>query len=337
MPSSGMTSGRTAGRLSVALSLREAAESVERGEGPGEARRAETVLAALESLLSCSAAAVERWDPVRNVHETLASAGYVDEALVAMESAFHEDPLFPVVRDRGRPLRVCDIHPADRRGPMFDRVIVPLRFTDGVSVCLSAGGRYVGSLHASTVRDGVDDESVALLRLLSADLACLLDPLGGLSVATPGADGEALAWAPGTGRCRSLTPAARPELLATGSPLAALLAPSSWPSRLGRHLLVLRGTELLAVEARPAGRWVVVEHRPVPAPAGLSLRELEVLCVLAEGATNRMAARQLGVTERTVATHVEHLLTKLGTGNRAGAAAFAVAAGLVRVPVRPAG
>ena len=68
------------------------------------------------------------------------------------------------------------------------------------------------------------------------------------------------------------------------------------------------------------------------APCGLSLRELEVLAALASGATNRMVARSLGVTERTVATHVEHLLTKLGVGNRAGAAAFAVEVGLVRVP-----
>jgi branched-chain amino acid transport system substrate-binding protein len=66
-------------------------------------------------------------------------------------------------------------------------------------------------------------------------------------------------------------------------------------------------------------------------PAGLSLRELEVLSVLAGGATNRMAARALGVSERTVGTHVEHLLTKLGAGNRAAAAAFAVEAGLVRL------
>ena len=42
-----------------------------------------------------------------------------------MEAAFHQDPLFPVVRDSGRPLRVRDIDPADRRGPMFDRVISP--------------------------------------------------------------------------------------------------------------------------------------------------------------------------------------------------------------------
>ena len=317
-----MPSARTADRLAAAVA---------HGEPPPEAARAETVLAALESL-SVVAGAVERWDPARSRHATLASRGYVEEALAAMEAAFHEDPFFPVVRDSGRPLRVRDIDPADRRGPMFDRVIIPLRFTDGVSLCLSAGGRYIGSVHASTLGDGVDDEAVAFLRLVTADLACLVDPLGGAPAVAVPADAGALAWFPAGGRTVVLTPSARPGLVRPGSPLAALLAPAAWPSRLGRRLLVLRDGELLEVSARPAGRWVLVEHRPAPSPAGLSLRELEVLSVLAGGATNRMAARALGVSERTVGTHVEHLLAKLGVGNRAAAAAFAVEAGLVRLP-----
>ncbi|MDP5185112.1 helix-turn-helix transcriptional regulator [Blastococcus sp. BMG 814] len=319
-------------RMVAALAVREAADAVARGEGPTGTARAETVLGALEALLPCCGAAVERWDPVAGRHETLAAAGYGDEALAAMELAFHEDPLFPVVRDSGRPLRVRDIAPADRRGPMFDQVITPARFADGVSLCLSAGGRYVGSVHASTAAESVDDEVAGLLRLLSADLTGLVDPLDGLPLAAPVPAGVGvLCWRPDGGPPVALTAEARPELVAPGSPLAALLTPTAWPSRLGRHLLVIRGAELLAVEARPAGRWMVVEHRVVSPPSGLSRRELDVLAALPAGATNRMIARALGVTERTVATHVEHLLTKLGVGNRAGAAAVAVEAGLVRL------
>ncbi|MBB3086627.1 helix-turn-helix transcriptional regulator [Geodermatophilus sabuli] len=325
-----MRSAGTSARLSAALTVRAAAEAAAAGEPLPGAARAEAVLAALESLSAC-AAAVESWDPVGGRHRTLASSGYAADALAAMESAFHEDPHFPAVRDTGRPLRVCDIPPADRRGPMFDRVIRPARFTDGVSVCLSTGGRYVGVLHASTASGGVDDEAVAWLRLLRADLAGLVDPLAGLAPPGVTGNGGVLAWTPDDGRVLALTPSARPSLLA-GGPLAALLHPAAWPSRLGRHLLVLRGGELLGVEARPAGPWVVVEHGPGVPPAGLSLRELEVLCGLAGGETNRMVARSLGVSERTVATHVEHLLAKLGAGNRAAAAAFAVGVGLVRLP-----
>lgn len=324
----GSAPATTRARLEAALAVRDAADAVARGEGPAD--RGDAVLGALFSVVSPCAAAVERWDPVRGRHETVASAGYQDEALRAMEAFFHEDPRFPVVRSRG-PLRVCDIHPAERRGPMFEQVILPARFTDGVSLGLSAGGRYVGSLHASTSAGGVDDESVSVLRLLSEDLARLVDPLDGLPVAPMPVDAEAFVWSPSDGRTMALSPSARPSLVAAGSPLAGLLAPPRWPSRLGRHLLVVGGGEVLAVEARPAGRWVVVEHRPVVAPCGLSLRELEVLAALATGATNRMVARSLGVGERTVATHVEHLLTKLDAGNRAGAVAFAVAVGLVHV------
>lgn len=315
-------------RLEAALAVRDVADAVARGEGPAD--RADAVLSALFSVVSPCAAAVERWDPVRGRHETLASGGYRDEALGAIEACFHEDPRFPVVRTGGRPVRVCDIDPAERRGPIFEQVILPGRFTDGVSLCLAVGGRYVGSVHASTSAGVVDDETVAVLRLLSADLTSLVDPLGGLPVPVTD-DAGVFAWSPSDGRRLALSPSARPSLAAVGSPLVELLEPSRWPSRLGRHLLVVWNGQVLAVEARPAGRWVIVEHRPSAPPAGLSLRELEVLAALATGATNRMVARSLGVGERTVTTHVEHVLTKLDAGNRAGAVAFAMTVGLVHV------
>ncbi len=329
---------RDRGPIAAALAVRDAAEAVAAGACPGDGARADVAQAAVDAVVAATAAAVLRWDPVEGRHRAVASAGYGDDAVQTLEAAFHRDPRFPAVRSHGRPLRVQDIRPADRRGVLFERVIRPARFADGVSLCLSTGGRYVGSVHASTAAAAVDDESVALLRLLSPDLAGLLDPLDGLPlVLADGADGGALAWSPSDGRTVPLGPAARPGLLGAGSPLTAWLVPDRWPSRLGRHLLVVWGAEILAVEARPAGRWVVVEHRPAAAPSDLSLRELEVLARLATGATNRMVACSLGITERTVATHVEHLLTKLGAGNRAGAAAYAVETGLVHVRApRPA-
>jgi DNA-binding CsgD family transcriptional regulator len=327
-----MRSAPTGSRLAAALAVRESAEALSAGEDrPGPAR-AQGVLDALTALVPCCAAAVERWDPVHGRHETLASSGYVGEVLAAIETDFHADPLFPVVRGRGGPLRVSDIPLAGRCGPMFEQVILPLHYSDGVSVCLSAGSRYIGSLHASTTGTAVDDEAVGLLRLLGADLATLVDPLGGLAVTSAGGGDGVLAWRPDDDAIVALDPGARPELLAPGSPVNRLLNPARWSSRIGRHLLVVRGSEVLAVEARPAGRWVVVEHRPAPAPAGLTLRELEVLAAMTGGATNRMTARALGLSERTVGSHVAHVLAKLGVGNRAAAAAFAVRIGLVHLP-----
>ena len=54
----------------------------------------------------------------------------------------------------------------------------------------------------------------------------------------------------------------------------------------------------------------------------LTLRELEVAGLVAEGLTNRQVAVRLGITERTAETHVDHILTKLGFAGRAQIAAW---------------
>lgn len=55
----------------------------------------------------------------------------------------------------------------------------------------------------------------------------------------------------------------------------------------------------------------------------LSPRERQVAAHLADGATNRQAGRALGINERTVETHVAHIMTKLGARSRAEIAAWA--------------
>jgi DNA-binding CsgD family transcriptional regulator len=62
---------------------------------------------------------------------------------------------------------------------------------------------------------------------------------------------------------------------------------------------------------------------------GLTGRELEVVQLLATGATNRAIARELGISERTVTTYVGHMFTKLGVESRAGLTAYAYEHGLV--------
>ena len=63
-------------------------------------------------------------------------------------------------------------------------------------------------------------------------------------------------------------------------------------------------------------------------PAGLSDREVEVLRLVARGATNKDVARTLGISHRTVQHHVAHIYTKIGVTSRAGAALFAAEQGL---------
>jgi len=62
---------------------------------------------------------------------------------------------------------------------------------------------------------------------------------------------------------------------------------------------------------------------------GPTTRELEVLKLVAEGLTNRAIARQLGLSEKTVARHVSNLLARLDLPSRAAATAYAYQHGLI--------
>jgi DNA-binding NarL/FixJ family response regulator len=61
----------------------------------------------------------------------------------------------------------------------------------------------------------------------------------------------------------------------------------------------------------------------------LTPREREVLELIVRGMANKRIARELGVSEKTVKTHVGHVLAKLGVTDRTQAAQHAVREGLV--------
>jgi DNA-binding NarL/FixJ family response regulator len=69
------------------------------------------------------------------------------------------------------------------------------------------------------------------------------------------------------------------------------------------------------------------------APAGgrttLSRREIEVLELVARGATNRQVAAELFISEATVKTHLLHAFEKLGVGDRTAAVTVALERGLL--------
>jgi LuxR family maltose regulon positive regulatory protein len=57
-----------------------------------------------------------------------------------------------------------------------------------------------------------------------------------------------------------------------------------------------------------------------PAAERLSARELEVLGLIARGQSNKVIARELGLSPHTVKRHVARILDKTGQSSRAGAA-----------------
>jgi non-specific serine/threonine protein kinase len=60
----------------------------------------------------------------------------------------------------------------------------------------------------------------------------------------------------------------------------------------------------------------------------LSLRERQVTQLLARGLTYREISRALSISERTVGSHVEHIMTKLGIRSRTRVAVWAIEHGL---------
>ncbi len=63
--------------------------------------------------------------------------------------------------------------------------------------------------------------------------------------------------------------------------------------------------------------------------SGLTARELEVLVLLAEGASNREVARRLVMSEKTASVHVSHVLAKLQASSRGEAVAIARRSGVI--------
>jgi DNA-binding CsgD family transcriptional regulator len=68
---------------------------------------------------------------------------------------------------------------------------------------------------------------------------------------------------------------------------------------------------------------------------GLTARELDVLRLVARGKTNRAIARELDISDKTVARHMSNIFTKLNLSTRAAATAYAFTHRLVRNDIEP--
>lgn len=79
--------------------------------------------------------------------------------------------------------------------------------------------------------------------------------------------------------------------------------------------------------AGPGGQ-AAVESEPQPAADGLTRREVDVVRLVAEGLSNQQIARRLVVSEATVKTHLNHVLSKLDVDGRPGLVAWAWRHGL---------
>ncbi|MCC6959679.1 MAG: response regulator transcription factor [Dehalococcoidia bacterium] len=190
----------------------------------------------------------------------------------------------------------------------------------GLRMFLSAGGEFeiVGE-----ARDG--EEAVQLASELNPDVV-LMDLL------MPVMDGITA-----IGQIRARQPDV--EVIALTSVLEdASVVGAVRAGAIGYLLKNTEGAELRrAVRAAAEGqvqlspeasaRLMAELRQPVQAEA-LTERETDVLKLLATGKSNKEVAQRLGITERTVKTHVSSIMGKLDVRSRTQAALYAVRAGI---------
>jgi DNA-binding NarL/FixJ family response regulator len=113
---------------------------------------------------------------------------------------------------------------------------------------------------------------------------------------------------------------------------AGYLLKNSQPAELARAIRTAQAGEAIIDSAVAARLVKTLSDRPQTSGSGafeqLTTRERDVLALIANGRSNKRIALELGISEKTVKTHVGHVLAKLGVTDRTQAALLAVQQGL---------
>jgi len=114
--------------------------------------------------------------------------------------------------------------------------------------------------------------------------------------------------------------------------LAIDVADPALADRIASALADVEGLELVGKDDEPDA-LVVAAGATAHLDAGVALtaRELEVLALLAEGASNKQIARRLGISTHTAKYHVASLLEKLDAVSRTDAVAHAARIGVLHL------
>jgi DNA-binding CsgD family transcriptional regulator len=307
------------------------------------AERAAALLEPLHRLLPFDGAWLALRDEKRRGHRSLVSTGWDRRTAAYLDGPVLVDEIEQLGMTRSHtPLRVADFPLPASELRSWAECLLPAGFREGLGMCLfAADGRHLGFLGLFTGRPTVPSDAARdLLAALGPALAQAIDPLRSAAVAaqmvhsaTAGAiltrSGGVLALPglPGHAALRPSSPvlAAAREML--DGPQTSFLLPA--PAEPGGYLRV---TGLEVPEDRLPHLSAIVVLSPCGDLQGLTRRELEVLGLVIAGWHNTQAAQRLAVTQRTIATHIEHILTKLDADTRALAAVRAQRRGLYIPP-----
>lgn len=330
------------GGLDVALEIGRIASA------PGTAQqRAEALWEPLRRLVPFDAACIKLIGAAPGERPKLISVGYDDavrEYFVSPENVY-EVELIGYNRNR-RPMRLRDMPVPREQIRSWAEFLAPAGFREGLGVSLfAADGRHLGVLGLNT--EDPRHPTVAardLIGMLAPVIANAVDPLRSM-VETALMVRDAVAGVVLIHGGERLPLAGLPDhpMLVTGSVELAVaeriardvaygsfLCPHSEPEGDEGYL---RFTVLASRPEFP-DRWTAVVLVSPPGDVhGLTHREMQIVGLLIEGWSNARIASELFIAERTVATHVEHILAKFGVASRTLAAARALRLG-VYIPRR---
>jgi DNA-binding CsgD family transcriptional regulator len=299
------------------------------------------ILERLRDIVHADAAAIFAWNPAARRHVLVSNLDYTQPTLDGLSDPYADTEPHQRMLSSHEPLRIADLPYDYRDTEMYQNVIAPMGFRDGMSTCLfAADGHYVGMVHmSSATRGSFEPRHPTLLSAIAPSvgkLCTLARPS-----AFPASDASRSAFVDATGCIQLVNHTATlkigtdPRFTAT---IAAFLDGGKelvvglWPcAKTWLRVRLDRVNEPL-MDSRAVA---LVTETDVLLPYGLTDREVDVLTGIAEGMSNQQIASSHAISIRTTTTHVERILHKLDERSRTGAAIRAIHEGLIRL-VSPA-
>jgi DNA-binding CsgD family transcriptional regulator len=299
--------------------------------------RAQGLLESLAEFVPSDATWLALADPQSNVHATVGSIGldgpvldYLDRPEVAREIRLAG------INRALPPFSLGELPTPAEELPTWSECLIPAGFHEAMGVPLfEPGGPYLGML--TLLFSSRQPPSAAMrerMSQLSPMIARGVSPMRSLLATArlvQGATAGAVLYDDGT--TYPIDGLQDHSLLASASPVVAIARKTllagyvyqsfMWPTRrVPACTTHMRMTVLAATEAPDfvLGALLITPDADCRA---LTPRELQVLGLLVDGRSNQQIATRLGVSARTVAAHVEHLLIKLDAPSRTLAAVLA--------------
>lgn len=303
--------------------------------------RARETTRVLRDLVPSDAFALCAWDPRSrtHIHQDLVSDGYSRATLDHINDEYVADnPAYQIQRTEVRKSLLWrdvfrDFEVDFSRTAIAEEHLLPAGLKEGLTACLwLPDGRYVGAFHANweSPRGVPDEERERIERfrpLLAAACDLLRHPRILLLQLAP--NGGAI-MVGGEGNVLDAPEQPPGPALSGGSRLRSYFESS--PRQPRRQFLWPGEDSWFRIEVLPCrDGTVLVTEQTIEAPYRLTARELEILHLVASGSSNLEIGERLYVSRRTVSTHVEHILAKLGCASRTELAAKAVDEGLLLV------